>query len=246
MIFEFEKVKLYYDYQFNNKEQTVVLLHGWGGNHLSLSPLLVSFQNYNILTLDFFGFGQSDKPLQNFDIYSYSNAVAELLKKLNLNDIILVGHSFGGRISIILSNQLNDIVSKMILIDSAGLKPRNTIKKTFKKMNYKFAKFLVKVNVKGKESLEKYGSDDYKKLSNEEKKVFNRVVNEYLEKYLLNIKCSTLIIWGEKDKDTPLYMAKKLNKKIKNSKLYVVKNAGHFAYVEEANLVNKIIKDFLK
>ena len=106
MIFEFEKVKLYYDYQFNNKEQTVVLLHGWGGNHLSLSPLLVSFQNYNILTLDFFGFGQSDKPLQNFDIYSYSNAVAELLKKLNLNDIILVGHSFGGRISIILSNQL--------------------------------------------------------------------------------------------------------------------------------------------
>ena len=246
MIFEFEKVKLYYDYQFNNKEQTVVLLHGWGGNHLSLSPLLVSFQNYNILTLDFFGFGQSDKPLQNFDIYSYSNAVAELLKKLNLNDIILVGHSFGGRISIILSNQLNDIVSKMILIDSAGLKPRNTIKKSLKKMKYKFAKFLVKINVKDKGSLEKYGSDDYKKLSNEEKRVFNRVVNEYLEKYLSNIKCSTLIIWGEKDKDTPLYMAKKLNKKIKNSKLYVVKNAGHFAYVEEANLVNKIIKDFLK
>ena len=184
--------------------------------------------------------------MQDFDIYSYSNAVAELLKQLDLSNIVLVGHSFGGRVSIILASQLNDIVRKMILIDSAGLKPRNSIKKIHRKIKYKFAKFLVKINFKNKKSLEKYGSYDYRQLSNEEKKVFNRVVNEYLEKYLSSIKCQTLIVWGEKDKDTPLYMAKFLNKKITNSQLYVVKNSGHFAYVDEAKLVNKIIKEFLK
>ena len=57
MIFKFKDLKLYYEYQFRNEQQTVVLLHGWGGNHLSLSPLLESFQNCNVLTLDFFVFG---------------------------------------------------------------------------------------------------------------------------------------------------------------------------------------------
>ncbi len=246
MFYNFNGSKLFYNFINKQKTKTVVLLHGWGGNHLSLSPLAGAFNEYNILSVDFFGFGQSDKPSRDFDIYSYSGAVKGLIEFLELQNIILVGHSFGGRVSIILGYEIRELIDTIILIDSAGIKPRTTPRKFVKKINYKFVKFLVKHNLKANKCLSKYGSNDYKQLDDSDKIVFNKIVNEHLEKYLSYIECQTLIIWGDKDCDTPIYMAKKLNKHIKNSKLYVIQNATHFAYLEDTKLVIKIIKEFLK
>ena len=244
MFFEYLDSKIYYEFFDKEKEMTAVFLHGWGGNHQSLLPLASAFQNYNILTLDFFGFGLSDKVKEDFNIYTYVNAVIELTKFLQLKKLCLVGHSFGGRVAIIFAGLEQSLVEKVILIDSAGLKPKFNIKKAFKKFNYKVQKYLVKKNLKSKTCLEKYGSVDYKALSSSEKVVFNRVINENLSKYLKFVKQNTLIIWGEKDKDTPLYMAKCLRKNIENSRLIILKGGSHFAYVEHKNIVIKHIKEF--
>ena len=245
MILDYNSKKMFYQFYNKNKTQTVAFLHGWGGNHLSLTKLFNSFDNYNILTLDFFGFGQSDKPTKDFDVYTYADAVLKLINFLNLTNVSIVGHSFGGRIAIILASKQVNLINKIILIDSAGVRPRKSLIKSTKIMKYKFNKFLVKHKMRDKKVLDKYGSSDYKCLDDEQKIVFNKIINEDLTCYLNKITCDTLIIWGSNDKDTPLYMAKKINRNIKNSQLFVIKNATHFCYLEQTKVVNKIIKEFL-
>ncbi len=238
---------LHYEYaKIDVNVPTIVLLHGWGGNYQSFLPIYSAFDGYNILSLDFCGFGKSDKPNPNFTIFSYAEVVASLLKHLNLTNVILVGHSFGGRVALILSESNKEIVKKLILIDSAGIKPRFSVKKTLKIFRYKFNKKLVEHNLRNVKCLEKFGSADYKMLSNDEKNVFSRVIKEDLSGFAKKIEQETLILWGENDKDTPLYMAKKLHKYIKSSKLFVVKSAEHFSYLDNPQIVIKIIKEFLE
>ncbi len=93
--------------------------------------------------------------------------------------------------------------------------------------------------------LSKFGSDDYKAIPNEMKGVFNRIVNEDLTKYTKQIQNETLIIWGKKDDATPYYMAKKLNKNIKNSAIITFDDAGHFSYLKYHSQFLLIIKSFL-
>lgn len=246
MIFVYENKKLHYEYFVKNKSfPTVVLLHGWGGNYCSFNPLLLAFENYNILTLDFWGFGESEKPNVNFSLFSYSKPVLALINYLNLTKCVLLGHSFGGRVALVLGADYPNLVQGMVLLDSAGIKPRFNLRKALKVQKYKFTKFLVNHKCVSARRLLKYGSADYKKLTDDEKRVFNSIINLDLSGYAKKIDCKTLIVWGENDKDTPLYMAKKLHKYISNSNLFVVKNAGHFSYLDSSKVVNKIVKDFL-
>ena len=98
---------------------------------------------------------------------------------------------------------------------------------------------------KTKFDLSKYGSQDYKAMPQQLKGVFNNVVNLDLTYCLEKIMCPTLLIWGDKDKSTPLYMAKKMKKKINDCELIVFKNCGHFSYLEKFNDFCLIINKFL-
>ena len=77
-------------------------------------------------------------------------------------------------------------------------------------------------------------------------KTFQNITKENLKKYYKNINTDTLIIWGSKDKDTPLKDAYLLNKIIKKSKLIIYNEASHFSYLENINTINKNIKDFIE
>ena len=75
---------------------------------------------------------------------------------------------------------------------------------------------------------------------------FKNIIKEDLKSYYKNIKVETLIIWGEKDEDTPLKDAYLLNKIIKNSGLIILKNLPHYSYLYNPHKINKIIEIFLK
>lgn len=246
MIFSYLGKQLNYEYKkINANYKTVVLLHGWEGNLNSFMPIYSAFNNCNILSVDFWGFGQSDKPNADFSIFSYADTVFALIKVLKIDRCVIVGHSFGGRVALILSATAKETIDKLILIDSAGLKPKFSLKRYVKVKMFKLNKRLVKMRVKKEKCLNKYGSEDYKKLSDDEKLVFNRIINQDLTIYAKNVFAETLILWGEKDTDTPIYMAKRLHKYIKNSKLFIMKQAGHFSYVDCPNIVINLIKDFI-
>ena len=246
MEYVFDGLKINYTVNFNDKKDNAVLfLHGWGGSTASFFGVekYLLEQNYSTINLDFLGFGQSDEPRENYSLDNYVLLVKNLLKKLKITKVCIVAHSFGGRVAIKLAAETN-YVAKLVLVDSAGIKPRFNIKTFAKIKTYKLLKFL-KSKKLIKTNLEKFGSGDYLKLSSSMKKVFVRIVNEDLTRYLSKIKCPTLLVWGKNDKDTPLYMAKKMKKHIKDSGLVVFKNSGHFSYIENYNDFLLVINSFL-
>ena len=132
------------------------------------------------------------------------------------------------------------------MVDSAGILPRRGLGYYFKIYKYKRCKKKALNLRKYQEKLSKFGSNDYKLLSERMKQIFVHIVNEDLSMYAKYINSETLIVWGEKDKDTPIYMAKKLKRLIKNSELKIIENAGHFSFIDNKDEFLILLDTFLK
>ncbi len=236
--------------KFGNSKKFIVFMHGWGADLNSFLWVKNYIDEYTLIFLDFPGFGKSKAPGSPYSVSDYVNELKLLLDKFDIEILILVGHSFGGRVAIKFSAlyQFDFMQFGLVLVDSAGIKPRRSIKYYYKVLSYKIRKKLAKISKKQADKLKNYGSSDYKALSGVMKETFVKVVNEDLKNYAKKIKCSTLIIWGRQDKDTKLYMAKKLNKLINKSELFVLDNAGHFSFLDQPNefliLLDTYIKKF--
>lgn len=233
-------------YSTELRNNTVLLLHGWGGSLNSFRAIEKNLieSGFSTINLDFPGFGGSEPPKENFDIFSYCQIVYELILNERLKSVSIIAHSFGGRVAILLSALHPEIVKKLILVDSAGIKPKKKFTTKIKVGWFKTLKFLKNKGII-KTDLNKFGSQDYKALPNSVKPVFIRVINQDLTSYLSKIKCPTLLVWGEDDKDTPLYFAKKMKKLIPDSAIIIFKGAGHFSYLQNHLRFERIVKNFL-
>lgn len=235
-----------------NSDKIVLLLHGWGANIQTMAPIKnIIKDRYRVISLDLPGFGESDEPELAIDSFEYANIVMEFLARLNIERAIFVGHSFGGKITSIISANHPEMVEKAILIDSAGLIPKRGLDYYIRVYSYKFMKFIYNIIPgKNKEArLEKFrkkhGSDDYNDSSGVMRQILVIVVNENIRPLLNKIQCETLLIWGENDDATPLYMGEIFNEEIKNSGLVVLKDAGHYSYIDDYGTFTRVINSFL-
>ena len=229
-------------------EKALLFLHGWGCNSSIFCAFQSRLKEFNTIAVDLYGFGNTNLPTEAKDGWSsvdYADKIAVFIKSQNLKNLTVVGHSFGGRIAIVLCAKYPELVSRLVLISSAGLK-RFSLKKWLKVKIYKLLKALSKINPKLLNKLSLKGSVDFRECNDALKPTFLKVVNESLQDFASKITCDTLLIWGNKDNDTPLWMAKRFNKVISKSGLIVIKNAGHFCFLENSNLVLAILKSFLK
>ncbi len=215
-------------------KEFIVFLHGWGADLNSFYWLKNFYSDKVLVFVDFPGFGLSPEPIVPYYVSDYVVELKKLLDNFEINELIVVGHSFGGRVAIkfssLFQNDYNNF--KLCLIDSAGVLPRRGLGYYLKIWKYKRLKSKANNSIKIKNKISKMGSDDYKKLSVIMKRTFINIVNEDLLPYAKNIKAQTIIIWGKYDKDTKFYMAKKLKSAIKNSRLFVLDNAGHFSFLD--------------
>ena len=148
-------IKMNYEYVNNNSGITVVFLHGWGLNGDSFNKIISGLNgNFSILKVDLPGFGRSQNAKDYFDTHEYAYQIFLLLNKINIKNIILVGHSFGGRLAILLTSIYNINVSNLILTSSAGIN-RFDIKKWMKVKWFKFIKLLTKIKLIKEEKLKK-------------------------------------------------------------------------------------------
>ncbi len=190
--------------------------------------------------LDFKGFGENkgmEKP------YSLDDYVFDLKKYIDdngLNKPCVIAHSFGARVVLKTEYLYPETFEKIVLTGGAGLKPRKSFKRTLKRVLFKVLK-----KVLPRKYLRRLYSPDYLVLDDVMKKSFVKIVGEHLDYTLSSIKTPTLIVCGNKDKDTPLYMAKRLNKGLPNSKLLIIKGAGHFAFLDKPFKFNTEVKEFL-
>lgn len=222
-----------------NHSKTIVFLHGWGGSvtgFLFVAKRLATY-GYRCLLVDFAGFGETPEPNMPYTVRDYSEDLRALLCELSISSAVLVGHSFGGRVAIELAVSHPSLVDKLVLVDSAGCKPRRHIDYYFKIFTHKL---LRKIGCKGLK-----GSKDYRVLSPVMRQTFKNVVGYYQDDKLPLISCKTAIFWGKNDNETPAYMAKRLNRYIKNSDLFWLEG-GHFAYMDDFFRFFSVLLAFLK
>lgn len=246
-----EGLEIYYIVE--GKGPSILLLHGWGANIDTMRPIFNLLKDdFKVYAIDFPGFGRSEKPKKVYGVYDYARITKKFIDEIGMKEVILIGHSFGGRVSIVLSSQYKDLIQKMVLVDSAGLIPKRGPKYYLKVYSFKTLRFLYNIFffwIDEKERMEKFyrkfGSTDYQDASGIMRKILVKVVNEDLEPHLKDIEASTLLIWGEKDISTPVYMGEIMEKKIKDSGLVILQGAGHYSYLDDFGRFSIIIKTFL-
>lgn len=246
------KIKLNYIVEGWGKD--VVILHGWGANINTILPIVnILKDRFKVHAIDLPGFGESSEPEEPIDSYEYANIVKAYMDKMKIEKVILIGHSFGGKLSIILGHKYPEMVEKMVLVNSAGLIPKRGLKYYIKVYSFKCMKFIYKdiffwINNKNKmeQFYKKFGSTDYQDATGVMRKILVTVVNENLFPLLKDIKVPTLLIWGDEDQDTPLYMGKKMEQEIKDSGIVVLKGTGHYSYLDDYQRFAVILKNFLR
>jgi pimeloyl-ACP methyl ester carboxylesterase len=227
--------------------QCVVLLHGWGQSKEMMEPIEQQLSNdFRVINLDLPGFGASDLPLKPWGVYEYTDFLKVFLDAINVDDPILIAHSFGARLAIIFASQ--NTTRKLILTGAAGIKPKRSLGYHMRVRTYKMAKvvFMIPGLNKHQESMRRFfGSSDYRAISGVMRQSFVKIVNEDLTPLLSQITCPTLLIWGEKDDATPLWMGKLMEKKIPDAGLVIFEDDDHYAYWNQMARFNKICNVFL-
>lgn len=231
---------------------TIVLFHGWGANKEAFTPIINKLSAYmRVVALDFPGFGKSDEPKEVWDVNAYAEFMKKFIKEADCEGAIWLGHSFGGRVIIKLFEKMDVKPKKIVLVDSAGIKPKRGLNYYVKVYSYKLGKKVLKLPLINKTGLyerlvKNAGSSDYKVLSNNMRATMSKVVNEDLRNHLPGINVPTLLIWGDKDTATPLNDAKIMNKLLPDSGIVVLEGAGHFSYLDYPNKFFGALEYFVK
>ena len=249
MYFKHPLFNLYYA-KYGDQNKTLIILPGWGDTRKTFSYLIDNLKdNYTVYIFDYPGFGKTHFPQTNLTIYDYVKVFYDFLNDKKIINPTIIGHSFGGRMIILLSSIYQVHFEKIILMDSAGIK-NFSIKKLIKKYLYKFLKKL-KFLFKDKQKylnklLSIFGSTDFKNIDINMQKTFINIVNTNLKDKIKNIHDETIIIWGKNDLETPFKDAIYFNKTIQNSYLFPIEKSGHFPYLDYPQLVLNIIIAFLE
>jgi pimeloyl-ACP methyl ester carboxylesterase len=231
----------------------VVLLHGWGGQAASMTPLIVALRDkYRVVAFDLPGFGGSSSPPVPWGTPEYAVFVERAVASLGVMRATYIGHSFGGRIGIWLAAHAPEAVQALVLVDAAGITPPTTFGRRMRRLFYKTAQTVLRLpilGVKGPALRERlamrFGSADYRATTGVMRASMVKTVNLDLAACLGAIKTPTLLLWGEKDTATPIADGRKMEQLIKGSRLIAVAGAGHFSYLDSPAFVNAVVSAFL-
>ena len=231
----------------------LVFLHGWGTSAANMWPLAEAFsERHRVIVLDFPGFGESVRPEATWKVMDYAQFLVKFLAELGIErPHALIGHSFGGRVSIkALGTGLLES-DKLILIDSAGVKPSDSMRKLAYKLIAKSGKAalsapgLRRFSSKARAKLyESAGSTDYMNAEGM-RDILIATVGEDLKENAKTITVPTLIVWGSEDKETPLSDARFFHTASAGSQLKIIQGAGHFAHTDAPRKVARFMREFL-
>lgn len=243
------------NYICEGEGEAIVLLHGWGSNitlFKSMTELLKT--KYQVIAPDMPGFGGSDEPPSAWCVDDYVDFVIKFLGELGIKKAAFLGHSFGGRVIIKFFERstLPFEITKIILADSAGVKPKKTLKQKIKIKTYKAGKRILSLGIVKKlfpdalHNLQsKSGSADYRAASPLMRQTMVRVVNEDLTHIFSKVTPPTLLIWGENDTATPVSDAELMERLMPDAGKVVLKNCGHYSFIDDMYTFNRVLASFM-
>lgn len=229
----------------------LILLHGWGQDVSTWWGIVEKLKNdFTLYLIDLPGFGRSDLPKTPFKIKDYAEVVEEFIRKIRIDEPTIVGHSLGGRVAIKLPSHMSSgkVINKLVLVSSAGIKPKQDL---IKPLIYPIAKLSKLVpnwfNLKEKLRIAFYRSLESDYLSaGPLRETLKNILDEDLTEDLEKIETETLLIWGEKDptKEASLKNGKRMYQLIKNCRLEIIDNVGHFPHLESPEMFIYWVKEF--
>lgn len=233
----------------------ILMLHGWGAHSGLVWPLAERLipMGYQVYIPDLPGFGQTSPPPAGWTVHDYVDFVLAYLDALELKQVYLFGHSFGGRLSLVLGSEHAERFSKIALADSAGIRFPPSRRSQARLQIYRMSlsglqKLGLSVQAERLRSwyTERYGSPDYRASQGVMRETFVRVVNEDLLPYAAHMGVSTLLFWGSLDQDTPLWMGQMLERTIPDAGLVVWDGCGHYSYLERPQDTARVMGHFFQ
>lgn len=237
-----------------SERQKVLLLHGWGSSHRSWAKFreILSHKGIDVIVPDMPGFGDNPPPEKAWHGPDYENWVLEFIKNNHFTiPIILMGHSFGGGLSMKIAIQHSELVDKLVLIAAARMYVKKSV---YKKIISRIAKLGKKISpfIPFFDAVRKVfyrfivRETDYTRTSGVMKETFVNVIKEDVTNIVHKINVPTLIVWGDKDKATPVEHARLLNERITGSQLEIIKGCGHPLNLECPEKLAEIVYKFVK
>ena len=248
-------VKLYIEDINPTGEKTIVFLHGWPLNHRQFEYQfnVLPSMGYRCIGIDWRGFGQSDKPMGGYDYDQLADDIAMVISTLQLDYIILVGHSTGGAIALRYMTRYKEYgVSKLVLIDPAAPTgfTSETARKFLTETHNDRPKMLREItDTFFFQYITKPFSDWFFQMGIQAASwstaaIIKTLRDEKIDYELSIITVPTLIVHGIHDQVIPFSQAGLLKNKIKGSKVVPFEYSGHGLFWEERKKFNKELIDF--
>lgn len=245
---EIKGVKTAYLDEGNGKD--MILLHGWGQNKEMMGQIYEHFKDrFHVWSLDFPGFGESEDPNEPWGVKDYEDFLSDFIKANAIQKPILIGHSFGCRVAIRYAADHPDNVLKMCLTGAAGIRPKRGLEWQVRTKASKAGKWMLQHTGQEEklEKLRKYvSSDDYRNASGVMRDTFKEVVNDDVSPILKDVKCSVLLVWGDRDTAAPLWMGRMMEKEMPDAGLALFEGDDHWAYWHQPDRFNAVLDVFLK
>ncbi len=234
--------------------KSVLILHGWGVGSDSWveEAVLLAQGGYKVIVPDMPGFGKSEVPKEPWGVDDYVDWARDFVGELKLERFVLMGHSFGGQVAVKFCAANPDGVDGLVLCAAAVIrKPRLGSRQLLAKylaktkvifQNIPFGIYPVLRKIVYRIS----GTRDYSQLQGVMAQTFLNVVAESALDSAKQIKTPTLIVWGDKDRETPIEDAYEINKAITDSRMEIIAGAGHKLHRTHTQILAEKITDFLK
>lgn len=239
-------------YRRSGEGRPLILMHGWGCNMDTVASIeRIAAESHCVYNIDFPGFGKSDEPNGCWGVEEYTRLVEAFATRLGLEQPVLIGHSFGGRVGILMASRTP--VDKLILVDAAGVKPHRGWRYYCRVYSFKAMKALCHALLSHDQAetvIEKWrkrkSSADYASATPRMRCILSKVVNEDLTHVMPSIKAPTLLVWGENDTATPPSDARKMEKLIPDAGLVLFPGCGHYSFLDNPSQFAAVIRSFLK
>jgi pimeloyl-ACP methyl ester carboxylesterase len=228
-------------FRLRGSGEPVVLLHGWGQTSLSFAGIMPALERrFRVLAPDLPGFGFSESPPAAWSSAEYAGVVASLIENAGFERADVLGHSFGGKVAVALASSRPELVRRLVLV-AAGVQSRAR--------GYAIARKLASLAPPLRDRIlgwarDRYGSEDYK-AAGELRPTFVKVVNEDWRTELKSLRSPLLLVYGERDADVPLGVAREALAEAPNAELVVIEGAGHFPFLDDSDRFLDVVTRFL-
>ena len=237
----------------DKKKSTILLMHGSGLTHIvwSLHEQFYASQGFNVLSVDLPGHGNSEGPSLK-SIEKISDWIKSLMIKINIEKIIIVGHSQGGLIGIDFTSRYPELIEKIVLVANSYKMPVNQdLIDLAEAGDEKAVLLMMKWGYEGSKAF--IGGNPVKKIVNSARDIREvlavdlNACNNYKngENAIKKINCPTLCIFGDLDKMVPVKVGLKMSEQITNSETKIISDCGHMIIFEKAFEMRKLVKEFI-